>query len=216
MELSNTLCQCWSRNRQRKHSHCRTRNHLWNWVMADGWNRQCMLIHGWCMESTTSKNSRATHKTDRKNRFMCWRMESSNTLCQCWSINRQRKLSHYRTRNHLWKLHHGWRIESTANTNSRLTNEINRENRVIVDAWNRHYKLRHYRPEIISENRVTGDLEISTEVWVTADVWSWERQRTHERHIKPIAKIDSCVTHGIVKHTMLILIHKSSSKTELL
>jgi len=28
-------------------------------------------------------------------------------------------------------------MESTANTNSWLTDEINRENRVIVDAWNR-------------------------------------------------------------------------------
>jgi len=28
-------------------------------------------------------------------------------------------------------------MESTAHTNSQLTNEINRENKVIVDAWNR-------------------------------------------------------------------------------
>jgi len=28
-------------------------------------------------------------------------------------------------------------MESTAHANSRLTNEINRENIVIVDAWNR-------------------------------------------------------------------------------
>jgi len=55
-------------------------------------------------------------------------------------------------------------MESTANTNTRLTDEINRENRVIVDAWNRHCKPRHYRPEIISENRVTVDLEIVTEI----------------------------------------------------
>jgi hypothetical protein len=129
-------------------------------------------------------------------------MESSNTLCQCWSINRQRKLSNCRTRNHLWKLCHGWRVESTANTNSRLTSEISRENRVIVDAWNRQWKLRHYWPEIISENRVTVYLEIATEIWVTADVWSRQLQRIHEPRIKPIAKIDSCLTHGIVKHTM--------------
>jgi hypothetical protein len=55
-------------------------------------------------------------------------------------------------------------MESTTNTNSRLMEEMNRENRVIVDAWNRHCKLRHYRPEIVSENRVTGDLEFATEV----------------------------------------------------
>jgi hypothetical protein len=35
----------------------------------------------------------------------------------------------------------------------------------MVDAWNRKWKLRHYLPEIVSENRVTVDLEIATEVW---------------------------------------------------
>jgi hypothetical protein len=60
-------------------------------------------------------------------------------------------MSHNRTRNHLWKLSHGWLMESTAHTNSRLTNEINWENRVIVDAWNRQWKLRRNRPEIVSE-----------------------------------------------------------------
>ena len=105
-------------------------------------------------------------------------------------------------------------MESTANTNSRMTDEINRENRVIVDAWNRHWKLRHYRPEIVSENRVTVDLEIETEIRVTIDVWSRQCQRSHELRIKPIAKTDSCLTHGIVKHTMPVLMHKSSPKTE--
>ena len=111
-------------------------------------------------------------------------------------------MSHSRTRNHVWNLSQGWRMESTANTNSWFTNEINRENRVIVDAWNRQWKLRHSRPEIVSENRVNVDLEITTEIWVTADLWSRQRPRIHERHIKPIAKIDSCLMHGIVKHTM--------------
>jgi hypothetical protein len=55
-------------------------------------------------------------------------------------------------------------MESTANTNSRLTDEINRENRVIVDAWNCHCKQRPYRLEIVSENRVTVDLEIAIEI----------------------------------------------------
>jgi len=55
-------------------------------------------------------------------------------------------------------------MESTVNSNSQLTDEINRENRVIGDAWNRQLKLRHYRPEIVSENRVNLDLEIATEI----------------------------------------------------
>jgi len=191
-----------TRNRQRKQSHCRP------------WNRHWSMSDTRRMESTASKNSRATHKTDRKNRFMFWGMESSNTLCQCWSINRQRKLSHSRTRNHLWELSQGWRMEPTANTNSWLTNEIMRENRVMVDAWNRQWKLRHYWPEIVSEHRVTVDLGIATEVWMTPDVWNRQRQSIHERRIKSIEKIDSCLRHGIVKHTMPVLIHKSSAKTE--
>ena len=145
MELLVKTASLPTRNRQRKQSQSRPWNHHWN--MSDSW----------LMESTASTNSRATHKTDSKNRFMfdAWNRQ---THCQCWSINRQRKLSNYRTRNHLWKLSHGWLMESTAHTNSRLTNEINRENRVIVDAWNRQWKLRPNRPEIGSETKVTGDL----------------------------------------------------------
>jgi hypothetical protein len=45
-----------------------------------------------------------------------------------------------------------------------LTNEIIRENRVIVDAWNRQCQLRPNRLEIVSEKKVTGDLEIAAEV----------------------------------------------------
>ena len=41
--------------------------------------------------------------------------------------NLHRKLSHCKTRNHLWKLSRGLLMESTTNTNSRLTHEINRE-----------------------------------------------------------------------------------------
>jgi hypothetical protein len=77
-------------------------------------------------------------------------------------------------------------MESTVNTNSRLTNEINRKNRVIVDAWNRLWKLRHWRPEIVSENIVGADLEITTEIWVTTDVWN----RQHDLAIKSIEKIE--------------------------
>jgi hypothetical protein len=179
-----------TRNRQRKQSHSRPWNSHWN--MSDSWH----------VESTASKNSRATHKTITK-------------IDSCFTHGIvKHTMSHSRTRNHIWKLSHGWWMESTAHSNSRLTSEINIENRVIVDAWNRQWKLCPNRPEIISEKRVTVELEIATQVWVTADLWSRQRQRIHERRIKPIVKIDSCLTHGIVKHTMPVLIHKSSAKTE--
>ena len=89
-------------------------------------------------------------------------------------------------------------MESTTNTNPRFTNEINNEKRVVADAWNRQWKLRHYWPEIVSENIIAGELEITTEIWVTADVWN----RRHDICMKFIAKIDSWLTHGIVKNTM--------------
>jgi len=157
------------------------------------------------MEST----ARPMHQIETKNRFMAnaWNCQPHS---QYWSRNHQRKLSHYRTRNYLWKLSHSWLMELTPNTNSRLTNEINRENRVIVDAWNRLWKLRHYRPEIVSENIVARDLEITTEIWVTTNAWN----RQHDLRIKSKPKIDSWLTHGIVNHTLPMLIQKSSAKTK--
>jgi hypothetical protein len=94
-------------------------------------------------------------------------------------------------------------MESTMHANSRLMNEINRENKVIIDARNRQTTLRHYWPEIVSEKRVTMDPEIATVIWVPADVWSREPQRIHDRSVKLITKIDSCLTHGIIKYIML-------------
>jgi hypothetical protein len=106
-------------------------------------------------------------------------------------------------------------MESTAHPNLRLTNEIKREKRVIVDAWNREWKLRHYWLAIVSENKITLDPEIATVIWVAADVWSRQRKRIHDRREKPKAKIYSCLTHRIVKHTMPVLIQKSDRKLSL-
>jgi len=106
-------------------------------------------------------------------------------------------------------------MESTAHTNSRLRNEIKRQNRVIVDPRNREWKLRQHWLEIVTYNKVTVDPEIATEIWVAVDVWSRQRQRIHERGEKTIAKIYSCLTHRIVKHTMPVLIQKSDRKLSL-
>jgi hypothetical protein len=76
-------------------------------------------------------------------------------------------------------------MESTPNTNSRLTHEINKENRVIIDAWN--HRLNCVPPsQKLSENKVGADIEITTEILVTADVWN----RQHDLRVKLIAKID--------------------------
>jgi len=227
MESSVKTASLPTRNRQRKQSH--------RWP----WNRHSSMSDSRCMDSTASTNSRATHKTDSKNRFMldAWNRQTHyasaypEIVSENWvTVGREIIFENW-VKGDGWNrqriLIHGWRMKSiektesslthgifsencvtadqksTANTNSRLTNEIIRENRVIVDAWNREWTLRHYRPEIISENRVTIDLEIATEIWVTTDLWSRQRPRIHERRIKPIAKIDSYLTHGIVKHTMI-------------
>jgi hypothetical protein len=178
------------------------------------WNRHCNMSSSWRMEWTASKNSRPTRETDSKNRFMfdAWNRQTHYASADP-EIDSENWVTVKREIN--FKLSHGWRMESTAHTNSRLTNEIKRQKRVIVDAWNREWKLRHYNwPKIVSENKVTVDLEIATEISVAADIWSRQRQRIHDWREKPIAKIDSCLTHGIVKHTMPVLIHKSTAKTE--
>jgi len=66
----------------------------------------------------------------------------------------------------------------------------------------------------VNENKVTIDLEIVKEYRVTAGVRNPQRQRLHDRLIKFIAKIESWLTHGIVKNAMSVQIHKSSMKTE--
>jgi hypothetical protein len=45
---------------------------------------------------------------------------------------------------------------------------------------------------------------------VTADVWNQQ----HDLRVKLIAKIDWWLPHGIVTHTLRMLIQKSSPKTE--
>jgi len=135
MESSNTLCQCWSRNRQRKLSHCRTRNHLWNWVTADGWNRLRILIHRWRMES---------------------RVKTASTLTR----NRHLKQSHCRPWNRHWNMSGSWRMESTASKNSRLTRETDSKNRFMFDAWNRQTHYASADLEIGSENFVIVEREI--------------------------------------------------------
>jgi hypothetical protein len=168
--------------------------------------------------------------TDAWHRFLkysyCWRMESLKTLCHYWCRSRRRNLGHFRTRKHHWKLSDGWRMEWTAKTNSRWTHEISWENRVIVDTWNHWWKPRHYWPEIISENRVTVDLEIIgenlvivereiiIENWVTHDAWNRQRKLIHGGHMKSVEKIELSLTHGIAGENRVTADQKSSAKTE--
>ena len=160
-----------TRNRHLKQSHC------------GSWNRHCNMSDSWRMESIASKNSRPTGETDSKNRFMFdeWNRQihyagaDPEIGSESW-VTVEREI--------IFETEWRWRMESTAHANSRLTNEINRQNRAIVDAWNRQWKLRPYWPEIVSENKVTLDIEISTEIWVPADVWSRQCQRIHEGGLK--------------------------------
>jgi len=61
----------------------------------------------------------------------------------------------------------------------------------MVDAWNCQKRYVKADPQIGGENRVTVDLEIFIECWVTADVFNRQRQLIHDRHIQSIAKIES-------------------------
>jgi hypothetical protein len=64
------------------------------------------------------------------------------------------------------------------------------------------------------ENWVSVDQEIIPENWVTVDVCNPQHQGNNDWCMKSIAKIESWLTHGIVKKAMSLLIHKSSVKTE--
>jgi hypothetical protein len=107
MESSLQTTSLSTRNRQRKHSDCWPWNRHWSMSDADVWSRQRQRIHERRIKPIAKIDSSLTHG------FV------------------KHTMSHSRTRNHLWKLSHGWRMEWTAHTNSWLMNEINRENRVI-------------------------------------------------------------------------------------
>ena len=132
-----------------------TRNHQRKNSLYRPWNRNWNMSDSWRMEPT----ARPTHQIDRKNRFIAnaWKCQthyatadpeiiSENWVPVEWEINFEN-----------WVM--GWQMELTANNNSRFTYEINRENRFIIDAWNRLCKLRHYWPEIVSENIVAVALK---------------------------------------------------------
>jgi len=173
MESSNTQCQCWSLNRQRKLSHCRTRNHLWNWVMADGWNRQRILIHGWWMKSKDKTGS-------------SWPMESLVKTASSLTRNRHLKQSHCRPWNRHWNMSGSWLMESTASKNSRVTRETDSKNRFMFDEWNRQTHYASADPEIGSKNWVTVERETIFENWVTVDGWNRQRILIHGWRVKSI------------------------------
>jgi len=150
------------------------------------------MSDSWRMEPT----ARPTHQIDRKNRFIAnaWKCQthyatadpeiiSENWVPVEWEINFEN-----------WVM--GWQMELTANNNSRFTYEINRENRFIIDAWNRLWKLRHYWPEIVSENIVAVALNRN---WNLSDSWCMEStaRPTHQidRKNRFMAIAWNCQTH---------------------
>jgi hypothetical protein len=122
-----------TRNRQRKQSDC--------WP----WNRHWSMSDSWRMESTTSKNSRETHKTDRKNRFMfdSWNRQTHYASADPWILSEnwvtvQREIIFENwvkadgwNRQHI--LIHCWRMQSIEKTESSLTYGIVSENSVTTD-----------------------------------------------------------------------------------
>jgi len=137
-------------------------------------------------------------------------MELSNTLCQSWSRNRQRKLSHCRTRNHFWKLSHGWRMESTAQP----THKIDTKNRFMANAWNCQPLSANVDPEVISKSSVTVEREIIFENWVMLNGWNRQWILIHDFQMKSIEKTQSSLTNGIVCENCVTRDQKSSAKTE--
>jgi len=144
-----TLCHHGPRNLQWKLRHYRLRNRHWK-LSDDG--------H---MKSTAKTNSRLTHQNQKRSTessLMYWIITENCVTTNPEIFSENQVIKDLERRNHNWKLSDGWRMKSTAKTNSRLPIEINSENTVIIDTWNPlrtlrpygpinlHWKLSHYRP----------------------------------------------------------------------
>ena len=131
MEMWNTCCECWSRNRHWKLSHCRTGNHLWK------------LSRGLLMESTTNTNSRLMHEINRE-------VESSLThgiaseSASLLTSNHHQKHSRCRPSNQNWNLSDSWHVELTA----RPTHQIDSKNRLMFQ----YGIVTHTLPMLIKES----------------------------------------------------------------
>ena len=88
------------------------------------------------MESTMSRNSRAMHKIDIKNRFIgdAWNRQKhyvtvdQEIVSENWvTVEREIIIEN-------WATDDGW------NRQRKLINELNREKRVIVDSWNHSFE----------------------------------------------------------------------------
>jgi hypothetical protein len=195
MELSHTLCQCWSRNHHRKLSHCRTRNHLWK------------LSRGWLMESTTNTNSRLTDEINRETESSLTHGIASETA-SFLTINCQRKHSRCRSWNRNSNLIDSWSVESTTIP----THQIDSKNRLMATTWNRHTHSANYDPEIVTENWVPVEREIIFENWVAADWWNRQRTLIHDWRMKSIEKIKSSLMLGITSETASLLTRNRQRK----
>jgi hypothetical protein len=171
------------------------------WVTVAAWNQQRQWIHYRRMKLIEKIESWAPHGIVKK--------AISRLLHKSPA-----KQSNSRPWNRQWILSDSYRMESIASINSRPPHQIDRKNRVMADAWNCKKRYVTAYPKIAGLIRVTVDLEIVNEYWVTATAWNRQRQWIYDRRIKSIEKIESWPTHGIVKNAISRLIHKSPAKTE--
>jgi len=166
------------------------------------------------MEPTVSINSRPPHQINSKNRVKpdVWNSQKRYGTTDPWIISENRVPTELEIVNEYWVTADVWneqcqwihyrRVISIAKIETWLTQGIvkNAKSRLI------------HKSTAKTESLV--DLEIVNEYWETVDVWNRQRQWIHGRRIKLIAKIESSLTHGILKNAMALLIHKSSAKIE--
>jgi hypothetical protein len=105
-------------------------------------------------------------------------------------------------------------MELTALMNSRPTPDIDSQNIVRGDAWNRQKHYVNANAEVVGENWVTVEREIIIENWVADDAWNRQRKLIHGGRMKSVEKIESSLTHGIDSENRFPTDQKSSAKTE--
>jgi hypothetical protein len=174
-----------------------------NWVTADWWNRQRILIHGWRMKSIEKTESSLTHGIVSEN---CIATDPKSSAKTEWLVTLK------------WPLKYEWQLTYGVDSVNEFTatHKTYSKNRFMFDAWNRQTHYASVDPSIVSENWVTVEREIIFENWVKADGWNRQRILIHGWRMISKEKTESSLTHGIVSENCVTTDKKSSAKKELL
>jgi hypothetical protein len=195
------LCHCWSINRQRKQSHCRP------------WNCQRILGDSQRLASTVSMNWRPTHQIDCKNRVMA---DSCN--CQKRYVTADPKIGNENRDTVYLEIFNEWRVTAdVCNRQRQWIHDRRIKSIAKIESWPTHGIVKNAMSLLIqklaakTESLYTWKSSMNIE-WQPKYVIDIVTEFTTDASNR-LQKIESWLTHGIVKNALSLLIHKSSAKT---